>query len=81
MITALDHIVIICPTIDAGEASMNAVLGRTPDWRAHDPGGSASLIYRVENTAIELLAPAGGGRVFNSAVTVAPGSACNPSIL
>jgi len=63
MITALDHIVIICQKIDAGEASMSALLGRAPDWRSNDSGGSASLVYRVENTAIELLAPAGGGPV------------------
>jgi catechol 2,3-dioxygenase-like lactoylglutathione lyase family enzyme len=39
------------------------LLGRAPDWRSNDSGGSASLVYRVENTAIELLAPAGGGPV------------------
>jgi catechol 2,3-dioxygenase-like lactoylglutathione lyase family enzyme len=63
MITALDHIVMICPTIDAGEAAMRALLGRAPDWRSNDSAGSSSLVYRVENTAVELLAPAGGGPV------------------
>jgi catechol 2,3-dioxygenase-like lactoylglutathione lyase family enzyme len=42
---------------------MSTLLGREPDWRAHDSGGSSSLTYRVENTAVELLAPAGGGPV------------------
>lgn len=63
MITALDHIVIICPTIDVGEASMTALLGRSPDWRSNDSAGSSSLVYRLENTAVELLAPSGGGPV------------------
>lgn len=63
MITTVDHLVIVCPSLDAGETAMTNLLGRGPDWRAHDSGGSTSAIYRVENTAVELLAPAGGGPI------------------
>jgi catechol 2,3-dioxygenase-like lactoylglutathione lyase family enzyme len=63
MISGLDHVVLVCPSIDAGEAAYTTLLGREPDWRTHDPGGSASIIYQLENAALELMAPSGGGPV------------------
>lgn len=61
MISGLDHVVLICTSIDEGENTYSALLGREPDWRTSDPGGSASVIFQLENTAIELMAPSGGG--------------------
>jgi catechol 2,3-dioxygenase-like lactoylglutathione lyase family enzyme len=63
MITALDHVVVVCPSIDQGETTMTALLGRSPDWRNHDNGGASSVIWRVENSAVEVLSPSGGGPI------------------
>lgn len=62
MITDLDHIVLICPDIVGGIEAYSALLGREPEWRAA-AGGAATCIFRVENTALELMAPDGGGEV------------------
>jgi catechol 2,3-dioxygenase-like lactoylglutathione lyase family enzyme len=61
MITGLDHALIVCPSIEDGENHYSALLGREPDWRSHDGGGSSSVIFQLENTAIEIMAPVGGG--------------------
>ncbi len=61
MITGLDHAVLVCPSIDQGEAAYAALLGREPDWRSQDAAGSASVMFQLENTALELLAPSGTG--------------------
>jgi len=61
MITGLDHVLLVCPSIDDGEAAYSALLGREPDWRSSDPGGSATVLFQLENTALEIMAPAGGG--------------------
>lgn len=58
MIDALDHIVLVCPDIEAGIAAYETLLGRAPDWRASS-GGAASALFRVDNTALELMAPDG----------------------
>lgn len=61
MITGLDHVLIVCPSIDDGENAYSALLGREPDWRSTDPGGSATVVYQLENTALEIMSPSGGG--------------------
>jgi catechol 2,3-dioxygenase-like lactoylglutathione lyase family enzyme len=61
MITGLDHVLIVCPSIDDGENAYTALLGREPDWRSSDPGGSATAIFQLENTALEIMSPSGGG--------------------
>lgn len=61
MITGLDHLVLICPEITSGAAVYEKLLGRTADWRAEVEGGGASALFRLGNTALELLAPAGDG--------------------
>jgi catechol 2,3-dioxygenase-like lactoylglutathione lyase family enzyme len=63
MITGLDHTVLICPSIDQGEAAYTRLLGREPDWHAQDAAGSASVMYQLENTALELMAPTGAGPI------------------
>ena len=57
-LTAIDHLVLLCGDIEAGTNAYSALLGRAPDWRATS-GGAATSLFRVDNTAIELMAPEG----------------------
>ena len=61
MITGLDHVLLVCPSLDDAENCYTNLLGREPDWRSSDPGGSATIIYQLENTALEIMSPTGGG--------------------
>lgn len=61
MITGLDHLVLVCPEITSGVAVYERLLGRKADWRADLAGGGASALFRLGNTSLELLAPAGEG--------------------
>ncbi|MGE6696864.1 VOC family protein [Hyphomonas sp. NPDC076900] len=61
MITGLDHLVLLCPEIVSGVAVYERLLGRKADWRADVEGGGASAVFRLGNTSLELLAPAGEG--------------------
>lgn len=61
MLTSLDHIVLICPDIDAGIAAYTALLGFGPMLQTRDEGaGVATALFQVDNTALELLAPIEG---------------------
>lgn len=62
MIDALDHIVLVCPEIEAGAAVYSSLLGREPSWRAKADGAATALLS-VQNTALELMAPDGTGPV------------------
>ncbi len=62
MITALDHIVLLCPDIEAGIADYTVVMGAPPVWRA-DEGGVATAMFAVKNTALELMGPSGAGEM------------------
>lgn len=64
MITRLDHFVLICPDIDAGIAAYEVLLGAGPVWLSEDAdAGSATALFKVANTALELMAPKGEGPV------------------
>lgn len=64
MITKLDHFVLICPDIEAGVSAYETLLGAPPVWRAEDADmGSATALFKVDNTALELMAPFGDGPV------------------
>ncbi|MBK8197903.1 MAG: VOC family protein [Acidobacteria bacterium] len=60
MISGLDHIVILAPEIEMGTAVYAALLGRAPDWQAISEAGIATAWFQLGNTALELIAPAGG---------------------
>ena len=60
MITALDHFVLVCPDIEAATADYQTLLGEDPAWRA-ETAETATSVFAVGNTAIELLAPNGEG--------------------
>jgi catechol 2,3-dioxygenase-like lactoylglutathione lyase family enzyme len=61
MITSLDHIVILCPSIEEGITTYQTLLGREPDWRSTDAEGIASVYFQLSGMAIELIAPHGDG--------------------
>ena len=62
MLTTLDHLVIAVRDLDAATATYSRLLGRAPSWRGEHPGaGSANALFRLANTYVELLSPAGPG--------------------
>ena len=60
MITGLDHAVVLVRDIEAGVAGYQTLLGRAPAWRAQSDG-AATAIFVLDNTSLELMAPAGEG--------------------
>jgi catechol 2,3-dioxygenase-like lactoylglutathione lyase family enzyme len=59
---ALDHLVVAVRDLDAASRVYARLLGRTPSWRGSHPGlGTANALFRLENTYLELLTPAGEG--------------------
>lgn len=60
MITSLDHFVLVCPEIENATAEYHTLLGEDPVWRA-ETEDTASTVFAVGNSAIELLAPNGDG--------------------
>ncbi len=62
MITALDHIVLVCPDIEAGVSDYETLLGHPPVWRARG-GGAATAVFKLGNTALELMGPDGDSEV------------------
>ncbi|MEM1087179.1 MAG: VOC family protein [Pseudomonadota bacterium] len=62
MITALDHIVLLCPEIEAGISTYSLLLGADPVWESSS-GGTSSAVFSVDNTKLELIAPEGDGEV------------------
>ncbi len=62
MITGLDHVVLACPDLAAGSAAYGTLLGASPVWCAASDGAGTAL-FKVNNCALELIAPAGEGPV------------------
>jgi catechol 2,3-dioxygenase-like lactoylglutathione lyase family enzyme len=64
MLHSLDHVIIAVSDLEPAAARMAALLGLRPSWRGEHPGaGSANVLFRLENTYLELLAPMGTGPV------------------
>jgi catechol 2,3-dioxygenase-like lactoylglutathione lyase family enzyme len=64
VLRTLDHAVIAVRDLDAATATYSALLGRRPSWQGDHPGfGTANTLFRLRNTYLELLAPAGEGAV------------------
>ena len=62
MLNALDHLIVGVRDLAAAEAATTRLLGREPSWRGAHPGaGTANVLYRLDNTYLELLAPEGEG--------------------
>jgi len=63
VLTSLDHVVIAVRDLEAATATYTALYGRSPSWRGtHPVWGTANTLFRLANTYVELLAPAGAGR-------------------
>src|SRR5690242_2133305 len=60
MITALDHIVVVTPDIEAGARAYRTLFGVEPAWRTRGDG-VATAIFTLANTSLELMAPDGDG--------------------
>lgn len=64
MIDRLDHVIVAVRDLRAAADRYAALLGREPSWQGEHPGaGTANVLFRLENTYVELLAPAGEGPV------------------
>ncbi len=52
----LDHVVIAVRDLEAAAADYAAILGRMPSWRGEHPVyGTRNVLFRIENTYVELL--------------------------
>lgn len=65
-ITRLDHVVILAPDIAEATATYSTLLGRDMDWQhVNSADGTATTLFVMDNTSVELLAPHGSGPVGN----------------
>ena len=54
----LDHVIIAAEDLDAASDALSLALGRRPSWRGRHPSyGTANILFRLETSYIELLAP------------------------
>ncbi len=59
MLHALDHIVVAVRDLEAATRTYTRLLGRAATWRGEHPTlGTHNALFRLENTYLELLAPA-----------------------
>ncbi|SOJ53992.1 hypothetical protein MSIMFB_01490 [Mycobacterium simulans] len=62
MFGALDHVIVAVRDLDDATRSYAALLSRNPSWRGDHPGwGTANVLFRLDNTYLELIAPHGEG--------------------
>jgi len=64
MISALDHVVVLTSDIEAGAASYRTLFGRAPSWRNRGDG-AARVLFTLDNTTLELMAPDGESEAAN----------------
>ena len=60
MITGLDHIVILTGDIKAATTAYQALFARAPAWQ-YGGGGADRVLFTLDNTTLELVAPNGEG--------------------
>ena len=62
MPSALDHLTLAVDDVDAAAGPMARLLGRRPSWRGEEPARRVeTVLFRLENTVVELAAPGGEG--------------------
>jgi len=62
MIRSLDHVILAVGNLEAARDDYRRVLGVAPSWSGDHPGwGTANVLFRLDNTYIELLSPHGPG--------------------
>ena len=64
MITALDHVVVLTGDIEAATAAYQTLLARSPSWKNFGDG-TARVLFTLDNTTLELMAPSGEGESAN----------------
>ncbi|RZN23366.1 VOC family protein [Bradyrhizobium sp. Leo121] len=60
MITALDHVVVLTGDIEAATAAYETLFARSPAWK-NVSDGAARVLFTLDNTSVELMAPSGEG--------------------
>jgi catechol 2,3-dioxygenase-like lactoylglutathione lyase family enzyme len=61
VLSALDHAVLAVRDLDEAARTYTRLLGRAPGWRGEHPAlGTRNALFRLENTSVDLLAPAAG---------------------
>lgn len=60
MITGLDHVVILTGDIKAATTAYQALFARAPAWQ-YGGGGADRVLFTLDNTTLELVAPNGEG--------------------
>ena len=60
MITSLDHVVVLTGDIKAASAAYQALFARAPAWQ-YGGGGADRVLFTLDNTTLELMAPSGEG--------------------
>jgi catechol 2,3-dioxygenase-like lactoylglutathione lyase family enzyme len=64
LLTCIDHIVIAVEDLEKARQKYVALLGRSPSWTGSHPAfGTRNVLFRLENTYIELLAPEDDGPI------------------
>jgi catechol 2,3-dioxygenase-like lactoylglutathione lyase family enzyme len=58
VITGLDHVVVLTGDINAASAAYQTLLARAPSWQ-YGGGGADRVLFTLDNTTIELVAPSG----------------------
>jgi catechol 2,3-dioxygenase-like lactoylglutathione lyase family enzyme len=62
VLESLDHVVVAVRDLAAATGDTARLLGASPGWTGEHPGaGTANALFRLDNTYLELLAPAGAG--------------------
>jgi catechol 2,3-dioxygenase-like lactoylglutathione lyase family enzyme len=62
MLESLDHVLVAVDDLGAATRTTAALLGRRASWRGEHPReGTANTLFRLENTYLELISPAGEG--------------------
>ena len=64
MITALDHVVVLTGDIEAATAAYQTLFARSPSWK-NVADGAARVLFTLDNTTLELMAPGGEGESAN----------------
>jgi catechol 2,3-dioxygenase-like lactoylglutathione lyase family enzyme len=64
MITALDHVVVLTGDIEAATAAYQTLFARSPSWKNFGDG-TARVLFTLDNTTLELMAPSGEGESAN----------------
>ena len=60
MIVGLDHVVVLTGDIKAASAAYQTLFARAPAWQSSDHGADR-VLFTLDNTTLELVAPNGGG--------------------